>query len=200
MTYFQADYEDLQSQVQGDDAFVFLVTNDAEASGVEAELSVAPIEGMSIALTYAYLDTEITGDELIEGESVKGNLLPRSPENSFGVTAGYEWSAGDLDFEIFAAYTKQDEAYISILNELPDDILALTEQERLNVDLTVRYKSLSLSVWGKNLTDDTNLYEGQDLTNFWGLTNDEFFGETADLWNVRFSQPRTYGATIRYEF
>ena len=200
LTVFQADYQDLQSQVQGDDAFVYLVTNDAEARGLEAELNLAPIDGLSIALTYAYLDTEITGDELVDGESVKGNILPRSPENSYGLTVGYEWTVGEFGLELFASYTKQDEAYISILNELPDDILALTEQERLNLDFTVRYDALSLSVWGKNLTDDSNLYEGQDLTDLWGLTNDEFFGETASLWNVRFAQPRTFGATVRYEF
>jgi iron complex outermembrane receptor protein len=210
LTVFQADYQDLQSQVQDEQAFVYLVTNDAEASGVEVELNLAPVEGLSISLTYAYLDTEITGDEPIGFDEdddgnpvpivVQGNLLPRSPENSFGLSVGYEWTVGSVDMELFAAYTQQDEAYISILNELPDNVLSLTEQELLNADLTMTMDRWQVSLWGKNLTDEAIVYEGQDLTNFWGLSNDQFEAGDTDLWNVRFSKPRTYGVTVRYEF
>ncbi len=199
VTVFSADYEDLQSQVQDEELFVSLVTNDAEAEGVEVEVSLLPVDGLKLSFNYAYLDTEITGDELIDGESVQGNRLPRSPENSFGIQASYEWSVGEFDLAILAAFTKQDDAFIEITNELPSDILRLTEQELLNLDFTVSRDNWELSFWGKNLTDDEIVYEGQDFTTLWSLTSAEAeAGE--DLWNLKYGRPRTYGVTVRYEY
>ncbi len=64
----------------------------------------------------------------------------------------------------------------------------IDDREDLNAKLGWRNENWNVSVWGKNLTDDE--YAAFTATTFPVTSTDAF-------WLV---PPRTYGATLRYEF
>jgi vitamin B12 transporter len=83
-TYFRTDYENLiQSTLVDPVNFCFQAQNvgRARSEGVEVEASVAPVDGLVVALAYTYTDTE---------DRTTGNPLPRIAKNALAVTATWE--------------------------------------------------------------------------------------------------------------
>jgi vitamin B12 transporter len=83
-TYFRTDFTDLIQSTLVDPAnFCFQAQNvgKARSEGVEVEASVAPIDGLVLAVAYTYTDTE---------DQTTGDPLPRVAPNQLVVTATWE--------------------------------------------------------------------------------------------------------------
>jgi len=174
-TYFDTDYEDLQTWALID--FVLIADNAAaEISGIETDFAVAFTDNFSITGSYATLDGEFT-----EGANT-GNELRRAPENSWTLTADLAVplpSGASLDFIATGAYT--DEFHM----ELDNDLRGL-EPDVTVLDASIRYVSpdrrWDLTLWGKNLTDE--LYAVHSI--------DGSFGGATKIW----APPRMYGLSL----
>ncbi|GAB4187483.1 MAG: TonB-dependent receptor [Wenzhouxiangellaceae bacterium] len=100
---FYYDYDDLQVlKLSGPPGVIptFNVRNaDAEGKGVELELALQPLDGLTLSASYGYLDTEITEYNLFPGETAADDLtgqpLSSMPEHMFNLTARYSWYLGD---------------------------------------------------------------------------------------------------------
>jgi iron complex outermembrane receptor protein len=182
---FYTEIEDYQFQDQMEVGIGTTVSNDGkvEVSGVDIQLSGLPLPNLTLTAGLLYMyDYEITagpraGQELPFTAEFSGNL---------GATLVLPLADGGL-------YIRSD--YIFMSDHLTNGALAeqleekdVDDRELLNVKIGWRNDNWNISVWGKNLTEDeyatqtaiTQLFSGQD----------SYF----------LAPPKTYGATLRYEF
>ena len=170
LAIFFTEYEDLQTQqlVPNELGPPDLVTQNAgevEAKGVEIELTIVPMEGLSIHAAYGYLDSEIKSDLCPDGETgaecaaldsnQKGNVTRRSPENKFNLSADYEWAIADLgtaNIRLEYTYTDDYEFDNSNTEFFHNDSFDLIDA---SFGLTSEDEQWEVRVWGKNLSDET---------------------------------------------
>ena len=93
---------------------------------------------------------------------------------------------GDGAVYVRADYSYQDDHLTRNTGE-PDD-RDIQDRELLNANLGWRSDQWNVSVWGKNLTD--NEYASLTAATFPVTGMDAYF----------LAPPRTYGATLRYDF
>jgi iron complex outermembrane receptor protein len=178
-TYFQLDYDDLQTFFLTNNLLIADNAN-AEISGLEADFALAISDSLTVRGSYSSLDGEFVG-----GQNA-GNETPRSPGNSWSLSPNYgmEMSGNAyLDFSLTISNTGQ--FFMDISNDLR------TQQEAFTVvDASIKYTSASqlwdLTLWGKNIQDE--LYLTHNITGN--------FGGSTDL----YAPPRTIGLTFNHYF
>ena len=188
---FYTDYQELQV-FQVRDAGTQFISNAASADvqGFELEALATPLDGLALAFTYGYLDSEykkfISADS---AEDLSGNNLTRSPENTFSLAVEYNIrlaSAGELLLR--ADYSHQDKLFITPENRPLD---TLDSYALLNARITYQAMSnFSVSVFGKNLSD-----EEYQLHTF---DSDPFVRN--NIGSAVFADPRTWGITVGYKY
>lgn len=177
ITYFDLDYEDLQTWALVD--FILVADNAAaEVSGIETDFAVAFTENFTISGNFATMDHEFTAG------ANAGNLLTRAPETTWSLSADlylpFESGAG-LDMIVTSSYT--DDFHF----ELDNDLRGLAPDVTVT-NASVRYLSSNqrwdLTLWGKNLTDE--LYSVHHI--------DGSFGGGTEI----YAPPRTWGLTFNH--
>lgn len=178
ITYFELDYEDMQTYFLTPQLQLVASNASAESSGVEVDFVLGITEHFRIDGNFATLDSEF-----VEGVN-EGNDTPRSPEQSWTLSAHYTVpmnSGAALDFSATASYT--DEYYF----ELSNDPRSLEGDVTL-WDASAKYVSgdgsWDLLLWGKNLSDE--LYSVHHI-------NGSLGGATRI-----YAPPRTYGLSFTY--
>jgi len=186
---FYYDYTEMQQRVSRQDPVfgsVVLLTNleQADITGLELEVVWAPIEGLEIAATASFLDTEIDSDAVSQGtgESLNGKELANAPETAASLLARYGFEIGNgLSASLQASVNYTGDHFVSIEN------LAFNQQDFTLVDARVAIGSVAgkweVSVYGQNLTDEIYV----NVAGFASL----------DYW---ISRPRTYGVRLDYRF
>lgn len=179
ITYFDLDYEDLQTFSLVD--FVLVADNSsAEVSGIETDFAFAVTENFRLSGSFATMD-----GEFVEGSNA-GNDMPRTPEQTWSLAArlSVPLSGGAaLDFGATASYT--DEFHF----ELDNDPRGL-EGDVTVVDASAKYTSADerwdVTLWGKNLSDE--LYSVHHI--------DGSLGGATRI----YAPPRTYGVSLNYHW
>ncbi len=174
ITYFDLDYEDLQTWSLVD--FVLVADNAAaELDGIEADFAVLFTENFAISGNFATLDGEFT-----EGANI-GNDLRRAPEVSWSVSPNLSIpieNGGSVDIVATVSYT--DEYHMELTNDLRG-----LEPDATVYDASVKYTAADgrwdLTAWGKNLGDE--LYAVHHINGS--------FGGATKIW----APPRTWGLT-----
>lgn len=177
ITYFDLDYEDLQTYSLVD--FVLVANNaSAESSGIEADFAIAFTEMFSLTGSFSTLD-----GEFVEGGNA-GNDLPRAPETSWSLAPRLSIplaGGAALDVGVTASYT--DEFHFEISNDARG-----LEEDVTVVDASAKYSSADenwdVTLWGKNLSDE--LYSVHHI-------NGSLGGATRI-----YAPPRTYGVSFNY--
>ncbi|MBN7796519.1 TonB-dependent receptor [Parahaliea mediterranea] len=190
---FQADYEDIQINVQSDPGDISLtdVLNAGEATitGFELDATALLFEGFSANLRYGYLDAQY--DEITDATGADLSDLFRftqSPRNT--VTADLDYTLPPLPFGELRAnlnYSWQDDKFTSSTAESGEYIVG--DYGLLNARLTlsrlpVPSGDLRVALWGKNLEDKTYY-----IAHF-----------NAGVPTAMFGEPRTYGIDLIYEY
>lgn len=196
---FYYDYQDKQEQ----DIAVTLVGNisgltnvdESEVMGAEFEMRWLPAEGWNVDLGVAWLDTEVTKWDAVDGAAsswpnntvyydASGAELAMSPEWQFNSTVSYEWSV-------------MDGLLMSVAGDISykDDTSGLVLPEDATEDYTVMNARISLrsedeqwrgTLWSNNIADE-DYYPAA------------FLGGNGPY--VRsMGMPRTYGVTLDYRF
>lgn len=194
---YYMDYTDLQVQqfVQvgetpdGIPIAAGVVENAADATtrGIEIEYHWAVTPNLQLFGFYAYNDTEF--DEFYtEDKDLSGNQLRNAPEHSYAINARYSLPMSNgSELSSLLIYSYRDETFQSNENL---DTNKFDDKELLEARVSWRSPSDSwdLSVWGKNLTDETYQIHR--------IAGPDEGTETASIYGI----PRHYGASISYQF
>ncbi len=189
---FSNKYDDLQ-RVVSDDALNLSIRNAASATieGAELEITIVPIDSLALQANVGYLDAtyddfpglDVDGDLIGDPEQAKGLQLVRAPEWTYTFSATYDQSLGNAGSLVSRiAYTYSDDTPMNDANRY-----TLEGYELIDASLTWASASehLSVSLWGKNLTDEAYALTG---------TTSSFFTYLYQ------SLPRTYGVEAVYRF
>jgi len=167
-------------------------------NGFELDLKAVISESLSLTLAYGYLDasngvdqvTTLTGSGATQVTTVVKEVS-YAPENSASVTLDYQTgtSLGQLDARL--GYTYQDEAATSLnaADNIPTDSRGLLDMNITLSGIAIDGGELSLSLWGKNLTDEE----------YYLINGGSLAGLGLSPWTT-FGDPRTFGLTAKASF
>lgn len=181
-TLFWMDYTNLQtSQLIG---LVSRTTNAGQATikGYETALSLSPGGGFDLDASYAFTDAKF--DVFFEGaDDLSGNRISRTPRHKLVLSPSYRRAlANGGAFKVAVDYRYESFIYDDNSNNNLE-VREPTEFVDARVIFTAPEDHWSLTLWGKNLTDElTRTHQ----TTFLGAT---FAGYNA---------PTTYGVTLRW--
>lgn len=185
-TVYYTKYTDLQTRILT--GFGYRADNaSAEIYGLESELTLR-FGGFVLGSSYAYTHARYT-DFPTEADGVNvnyaGNQLTRVPEHKVTVSPAYKFTLGSgATLLVSGDYAYEGRIYDDH-NNLPPAIRSPTNFFDARAVFTTADKHWSLSVWGKNITNEkTRTYQGQ----FSGV----LFGA--------YNPPATYGATVRWSY
>ncbi len=190
---FYNDFEDLQVFTlvnQGSNIIQILENaSDANASGIELDLSAVLAQGLSMNLNAAFIDTELTSFiDQTTGRDFSGNKLAQTPETSISGYLNYE---RDLPFGGYlvaqGGFAYKDQLFFSTDNNpfVAQDAYTLVSSRVAYVSPS---ETWSLALFVNNMTDErflTNVSDTRDITGSYVRT---------------FGAPRTYGVELSVDF
>lgn len=181
-TLYYMDYSDLQTNQVIDGRSVTSNAGQAHIQGYETQFMATFADGFDVGLSYAYTDAVF--DEFFEaGVDYSGNRISRSPKHEVSVSGSYTTPFADIADLTFAAEYRYASMIFDDNSNLPPEFRDPTHFVDARVILDNFDNGLSVSLWGKNLTDQrTRTFQGR----FLGAT----FGA--------FNPPRTYGLTVTW--
>ena len=181
---FKSEYDDKQESIliPVNLANVATVVRNAasmEMTGLELELMYQVSEAWDLMVTYGYLEAEykdyladINGDQNITDNS---GLIPRNtPENTFGITTSYTTQIGDGELKGRISYRFRDELET---DPSKNPLGSVDSIENINATIGYTIDNYSVTVWGRNLTDERE----QRWRTVAGLTSRGYWNEPATL-------------------
>ena len=189
LSAFYYDYKDLQVYdlvlVGAITEQIFTNASNARIYGAEAELTAAPIEGLTLQLGASSLNATYQDFHSLSGD-FSGNTLPNAPKLSVNALAQYQWPMLGGAMRIEADATYRSRIYFDTRN-----LARLSDPSRTFVNARLGWTSpdqhYELGVWGRNIFDETNI---SDIIPIEGLGFDLF----------SMGKPRTYGVYLRYTY
>lgn len=195
LALFQQALKGFQGNVFVGTGFVLSNAEKQSVRGLELDMSLSPIRNLTFTGALTYLDSEYDsytgGSRLVTGSfaTVPTDLSGQRPAGipeyslSFGGTYTAELGAG-TELTFHADY--HHEGNVIIAQGLPQYKRSV---DNLSASLQLALENgLSLSLWGRNLTDDTYI-----TTLFPGVA------QAGTLSGYR-NQPRTYGVAAKFKF
>ena len=191
---FFYDYQDMQISFVDETSTVSTINAaEAENSGIELEVDGSLGNGFAFDFYLTYLNAEY--QEFFNGDyangfaitDLSGNTLPNAPESTakLGLTWAGAVGGGTLTIRGEAYY--QDDVYFTEWNR-KDAYQKSYEQLNASVDYSWNDQWL-LSLWGRNLSDEEV------------MSNNIITAPLYDSLRVgAVLPPRTYGATVTYQF
>ena len=174
-----------------------------EIKGIEADLTIAPVEGLSTTVSYAYTDVNMPQARNTVQEQLNASLVPAittpvfqdvfvvyTPKHALTGSIDYQTRIGNSDTMVklhlggnyaSPAYSFDNEA---VLNEK-----SFIVNGRVSIaDINVAKQKLTVSVWGRNLFNESYIYRRSNA-------NRLVLGDYAN-----FNAPRTFGAEASFKF
>ena len=216
-TFFTTDYEQKQEDVVLPDPVAVtltLVQNAAGASmeGAEFELVWMPTAGLTLNAALGYLDASydeytVLGPALNTVDKSDFDLR-RAPELNYSVGANWEFQVGQDAFLIANVnYRWLDNYQIQSNSGGPKHYrVDPTKQPSFGLlDASINFETehWRLSLFGKNLTDDSYFYHVLDVSAAYAATSatDSSANYVPGLWTFgTVNRPRYFGAEVQYRF
>ena len=182
--FFYETWNDFQLSFLGQNSLTVIQNaGNADVMGVEADISWAVTEGLTINASATYLNAELTsnyceysnpdnncalpgpGGETNQILAPEGTSLPVTPEFKAAGTARYQWMAGDFDAHLQGTLTYQSAFYSALrTTSYDDDITPITPSGRalfgkspgyaaVNFTAGIARGNWAIELWGKNLFD-----------------------------------------------
>jgi iron complex outermembrane receptor protein len=186
---FYYDYQDLQVYTLVLDGVrtiqSFTNASNAEIYGAELELTASPAQGLDLTLNASWLEAQYKDFKSLAGD-YSGNQLPDAPKFSMTASARYEWALLSGEAHVAADASYRSKVYYDTRNveRLSDDARTFLNAQ---IGWTTPDKHYEFGIWGRNLTDTTNI---SDIIPLEGLG--------FDLFNM--GLPRTAGIYLRYNY
>ncbi|HEY3814248.1 MAG TPA: TonB-dependent receptor [Caulobacteraceae bacterium] len=203
LAVYRGDYDNIQAQFEdfsGPIPQLLILnkdpltgqSNEATMEGVELEVTVVPVTGMTITGYYGYAQGKYKQftDETAAFPDLNGQQIAGLTPTTEGLTL--TWSPDMSDRwgkPVFGAFLYHQSKQSSNI----DSGAVLGESAFTNLDLRLDWRNIAgsridLGVYGKNVTNDRHLTQGTDLT---GL---------ASVQSAEYAEPRMYGIELRYHF
>jgi iron complex outermembrane receptor protein len=220
LTAFSTDYLDKQEDVVFPDpalGTVTLVQNAASASikGAEIELLAIPTDGLTLGLNIGLLDasydewlvpgiplTPMGPAGIVDKSDFK---LRRAPEYTAAFNVQYEQALGNGSFLVYGLnYSYKDDYYVianTVQRPAALDSGLVDAFGLLDASISYETESWSVSLWGKNLTDEDYFTHVLDAGTNYGSGPNNAPVPIAGLWTFgTINPPRTYGVEFRFKF
>lgn len=191
---FFYDYQDMQISFVDETSTVSTVNAaEAENSGIELEIDGSLGNGFAFDFYLTYLNAEY--QEFFNGDyangfaitDLSGNTLPNAPESTAKLGLTWEGAVGGGTLTVRGEAYYQDDVYFTEWNR-GDAYQKSYEQINASVDYSWNDQWL-LSLWGRNLSDEEV------------MSNNIITAPLYDSLRVgAVLPPRTYGATVTYQF
>lgn len=189
---FYMEYKDKQEELQLPDPnptgqkTVVENASSATLQGVEVDIQASVSENLSLRANIGYLDSSYD-DFSYEGISgpvdLSGLDFRRAPDWTGSLDATYEWEMAGGKAWVRGAYHYIGEHFVNVENspELENDA-----QNLFDASVNYSYKAFTVSVYGRNLTDEDGYTHGYDVAGAWSYAATR--------------PPRTYGMEVVYNF
>jgi iron complex outermembrane receptor protein len=191
---FFYDYQDMQISFVDETSTVSTINAaEAENSGLELELEGSFGNGFSFDFYLTYLSAEY--QEFFNGDyangfaiaDLSGNTLPNAPESTAKLGLNWEGQVGNGVLRLRGEAYYQDDVYFTEWNRA-DAYQASYEQYNASAEYSWN-DQWQLSVWGRNLSDEEV------------MSNNIITAPLYDSLRVgAVLPPRTYGATVTFQF
>ena len=162
----------------------------SQASGIEVEGTWLPIDGLTLTANFAYLHHQYKEFALALAPGapktdLSGNIVPFSPKLKWGFTGTYEQEIGYGSLTYSLIYSHQDQVQMSVFNS---PLTQMTKWDTLDANLTFKPEGArySVSIWGKNLTDQRTRIAANSVAGLWNFT--------------MYGRPRSYGIEVGVKF
>lgn len=188
---FHIDYTDLQV-FQLVDGASLVVSNaaDATSKGLEAEFWGIINDNWRVQGSYAYLDATYDSFVNSDGQDFSGNRLTRSPRDSYSVGVNYnQMLTSGNTLSMLVDYSYRSRVYFEADNfPLVGDTSMGMVNAKANLTIGPQWE---VSVWGKNLTDETYITNVIDGRGPFDLSQNG---------SAVIGEPRMYGVTVDYRY
>ena len=165
----------------------------SDIKGIEADLTVRPIQPLTLGLSYAYTDVNVppTANPFLPGNPLFQVFTVFTPKHAVSGYADVElpsgFSSGKWRFHLDANYASRQYSF-QAENVLTDPTFSMNARVAL-ADMEMNHGStlLTFAVWSRNLTNNTYIYRRS-------AANARTLGDYGN-----FNPPRTVGAEISFK-
>ena len=163
-----------------------------EVSGFEFDLTVTPVLGLLIGLSYSYLDGDMPPQpNPLDSGALKQFVVPLAPQHAGALTVDYSFKP--QSYGVFALHldiTSTDHYSFVPFGEQRTDAYSLVNAraELSEIDLGQGNGQLKASLWAKNVLDEEYIIYAFPV------------GEPAVSIGQAFGDPRTMGIELTYQF
>ncbi len=195
---YTTDYSDVQidfsavNNVAGVNIGTLETVNTAgkgKIEGFEADLTVNPVEGLTLTANYAYTDATLPqAPNPFAANALTTVFIVYTPKNAFSVGMDYERPIGPVTLLAHLDANKAD-GYHALSSEVNLTDKSLVVNGRLAIrDIPLNAETrLQLSLWSRNLLNESHTFVVSSNPGIGGLTG-------------IFNEPRTYGLDATIEF
>jgi len=171
--------------------------------GIEADLTVQPIEGLSSTLSYAYTDVNMPQARNTVQEQLNASLTPAittpvyqdvfvvyTPKHALTASIDYQTVVGNSDtvakFHIDANYASPSYAFDN--ENVKGDASFIVNGRVTLEDIKIAKQNLSVALWTRNLLNKSFIFRRSNAN---GLVLGDY---------ANFNAPRTFGAEVSVKF
>ena len=178
----------------------------ARSKGAEFTASARPMNGMSFTLNLAYTDAKLTDDTVPAGGGtnltggLSGDRLPYSPRISANFAGDYEWAIGSATASVGGNINlvgDQAAAFDAAWRAAYGGQLILPGYATVDLRAGLRFGNVSLSVYGKNLTNEHPLISAGGYP---FAVPAAIGGQGRNMLTAGTIVPRTIGASLGFSF
>lgn len=172
----------------GSTSFTDFTDNAASGTnrGLEASLEWRATDTLSVTAFVARLNASFDTYINIDGVDLSGRDQPHAPSDQYRLSATYDFSA-NLSASLEA--TGRDAFLLSDRHQVKSPSARL-----INANIAWQHGAWGVTLWGRNLQDKTTVTRG-----FGTFGNDPRKDYALEPY-YQYGEPRTVGATVRYEF
>ena len=183
LTYFNANYTDLQITAidQATGAFVYSNKADAEVDGIEGEFLYAVRDDLTLFANIATLEGQYT-DLKPGAEGIAEKDLKRTPDFSYRYGFAYDRAVANGEFSLTAVLNREDE-YYSNQNNTPNGFRPAVSKVDVNMTYRPNDGNWRLSAGCTNCTDEHLANSTLDFGTLGFVTQ---FQDIPRLWRVSY--------------
>lgn len=188
---FYIDWQDIQQTRSFAGVSGLDNAGDAESQGIEFESLFSVTEGLQLGFNFSYTDATLTSSppDLPNALDVQ---LPGVPEWSGAITANYAFTAfGGHEANVGGGWRYVDERYSQVVMTEENRAYSLPAYDVLDLNADMRFDSMTVRLFVKNLTDERAFTGG-------GVTTDG--ADQPIRLDLAVLQPRTVGLSIDFQF
>ena len=162
--------------------------------GIEAELTVRPVQGLSLSLNYAYTSAKVppTANPLLPGNPIQPVFIVFTPPHAASSAIDYELPIGGngtaLRFHLDANYSDEHYSFDNENVKVEDSVIFNGRLALAEIPMNGSGTKMTLSVWARNLFDEEHIYRRSNA-------NGRVLGDYAN-----FNAPRTFGMEATLNF